>query len=263
MTQEHSKGAIESILEQFGDLKPASQPAWLAPLRKAGLAAFAEQGFPTLCQEDWRFTNVAPIEKLPFHPAPEVAVNGAESKVLSEAPFTKLPGHRLVFVNGFFSEKLSSIKPLPEGARVESLAAALKKDGALIEQGWYGVSRQYSTSLILQTSFVRVLHGGPQILPGFSNPRRGNQRVVSLDTYTMLLVSGCVRMEYGYPTKDGQGRAGNVAAVLARPSAGSLTVAAPPWSSASSHHPVRGMDERLGGRTPCTRKLQQSILPRP
>ncbi|MGO8766508.1 MAG: Fe-S cluster assembly protein SufD [Limisphaerales bacterium] len=134
MTQEHSKGAIESILEQFGDLKPASQPAWLAPLRKAGLAAFAEQGFPTLCQEDWRFTNVAPIEKLPFHPAPEVAVNGAESKVLSEAPFTKLPGHRLVFVNGFFSEKLSSIKPLPEGARVESLAAALKKDGALIEK---------------------------------------------------------------------------------------------------------------------------------
>ena len=38
----------------------AKQPAWVFPLRKAGIARFAELGFPTLQQEDWRFTNVAP-----------------------------------------------------------------------------------------------------------------------------------------------------------------------------------------------------------
>ena len=51
-----------------------------APLRKAGMASFAELGFPKLSDEDWRFTNVAPIAKLPFSLAREAAVNGAETK---------------------------------------------------------------------------------------------------------------------------------------------------------------------------------------
>ena len=51
----------------------AKQPAWVFPLRKAGITRFAELGFPTLQQEDWRFTNVAPIAKLPFKPVFEVS----------------------------------------------------------------------------------------------------------------------------------------------------------------------------------------------
>ncbi len=74
------------------------------------------------------------MRKLPFTLAREAVVNGAESKVLDEAAFTKLPGHRLVFVNGFFSAKLSSIKPVSGGVRIENLAAALAKDSALIEK---------------------------------------------------------------------------------------------------------------------------------
>src|SRR5258708_1652069 len=48
--------------------KEATHPPWLFPLRKAGLARFAELGFPTVRNEAWRFTNVAPIAKLPFKP---------------------------------------------------------------------------------------------------------------------------------------------------------------------------------------------------
>ena len=42
--------------------------AALMPLRKAGLARFSESGYPTLRDEDWRFTNVKPIDELPFRP---------------------------------------------------------------------------------------------------------------------------------------------------------------------------------------------------
>ena len=122
-------------LEKFEQLeKLAAQPAWLAPLRQAGMASFVEQGFPTLKHEDWRFTNVAPITTLPFHPAREVLVNGAETKALDEAAFTKLPGNRLVFVNGFFSAKLSRLLPVPGGVRIENLYAALARGSALIEK---------------------------------------------------------------------------------------------------------------------------------
>src|SRR5271154_4522113 len=134
MTQKANNGT-ELLVGQFTQFETrATQPKWLAPLRKAGIASFADQGFPTLHDEDWRFTNVTPIAKLNFQLAREAVVNGAETKLIAESAFTKLPGHRLVFVNGFFSAKLSSVKPVSGGVRIENLASALAKDSALIEK---------------------------------------------------------------------------------------------------------------------------------
>jgi Fe-S cluster assembly protein SufD len=134
MTQKANNGT-ELLVGKFSQLESAAQqPKWLAPLRKAGIASFADQGFPTLHDEDWRFTNVAPIAKLNFQLAKEVSVNGVETKLIDESAFAKLPGHRLVFVNGFFCAKLSSIKPVAGGVRIENLSAALAKDSALIEK---------------------------------------------------------------------------------------------------------------------------------
>jgi Fe-S cluster assembly protein SufD len=134
MTQKANNGT-ELLVEKFSQVEAAAaQPKWLSPLRKAGLASFAELGFPKLSDEDWRFTNVAPIAQLPFELAREAVVNGAETKLIDESAFAKLTGHRLVFVNGFFCAKLSNIKALAGGARVENLAAALAKDSTLIEK---------------------------------------------------------------------------------------------------------------------------------
>ncbi len=134
MMQKANNGT-ELLVEKFSQFESAAhQPKWLLPLRKAGMAGFAELGFPKLSDEDWRFTNVAPIAQLPFQLAREAVVNGAETKLIAESTFTKLPGHRLVFVNGFFSAKLSSIKPVGGGVRIENLSAALAKDSALIEK---------------------------------------------------------------------------------------------------------------------------------
>ena len=135
MTKKNSSLATGPIVEQFRQFETASHPPkWLVPLRQAGIASFADQGFPTLQDEDWRFTNVAPIEKLPFQLAGKAAVNGTESKALNDSVFAELPGNRLVFVNGYFSAKLSTIKPISGGVRIESLAAALAKDSALVEK---------------------------------------------------------------------------------------------------------------------------------
>jgi len=134
MTQKANNGT-ELLVGQFSQMESAAQqPKWLALLRKAGIASFADQGFPTLHDEDWRFTNVTQIAKLNFQLAKEVSVNGAETKLIAESAFTKLSGHRLVFVNGFFSAKLSSIEPVSGGVRIENLSAALAKDSALIEK---------------------------------------------------------------------------------------------------------------------------------
>jgi Fe-S cluster assembly protein SufD len=114
--------------------KEAPQPAWILPLRKAGLSSFAEQGFPTLKHEDWRYTNVAAIAKQAFRPAFEAVPSESARAAVEQAAFATLPGNRLVFVNGQFSPELSSTFPLPAGVKAGGLAAALSKDSFLLEK---------------------------------------------------------------------------------------------------------------------------------
>ena len=119
--------------ERFEQAGASRQPSWLFPLRKAGVARFAELGFPTLKHEDWRFTNVAPIAKLPFKPVFEATCNGLTKDSLTQFPFMKLPGTRLVFVNGIYAGELSTASA-QQDIKVVSLAAALASDSALIEK---------------------------------------------------------------------------------------------------------------------------------
>src|SRR5579863_9349051 len=112
----------ESLVQKFSQFEAAApQPKWLVPVRKAGIANFADQGFPTLHDEDWRFTNVAPIASLPFQLASQTVVNGVETKALVESVFNQLGGTRLVFVNGHYSAALSRSQALPKGVCVENL----------------------------------------------------------------------------------------------------------------------------------------------
>src|SRR5947208_8399408 len=90
--------------------KEVKQPSWLFPLRKAGIARFAELGFPTTRHEDWRFTNVATIAKLPFRPVFDANADGVTAAALGELTFAKLAGTRLVFVNGQFASGLSDVR---------------------------------------------------------------------------------------------------------------------------------------------------------
>jgi Fe-S cluster assembly protein SufD len=129
-----AKGA-EPFLEKFRHFESEPQtPSWLLPLRKAGMARFAEVGYPTVHDEDWRFTNVAPLARLPFKPMSESADGASAKAVLNKYIFAHLPGSRLVFVNGHFQAALSALGQLPDGVKVASLAAALTTDSASIER---------------------------------------------------------------------------------------------------------------------------------
>jgi Fe-S cluster assembly protein SufD len=55
-------------LERFTSQPRAAQP-WIQALRERAFARFAELGFPNTHNEEWRFTNVAPIVRTVFTPA--------------------------------------------------------------------------------------------------------------------------------------------------------------------------------------------------
>jgi Fe-S cluster assembly protein SufD len=109
----------------------ATAPDWLRSLRASALARFEALGFPTTRQEEWRFTNLGPLAEFPFAaaPAPEPgpALGDISALLLGDAA-----PHRLVFVNGRFAAALSRTEGFPDGVRVESLAAALRRDPELV-----------------------------------------------------------------------------------------------------------------------------------
>ncbi len=106
--------------------------AWFQPIRRAAMARFADLGFPTTRDEDWRFTSLAPIAQTAFALS---ADGGVEPTRRDLEPFT-FPGlacAQLVFVNGQYSPRLSSLRPLPAGVVVSSLAGALTLYPELME----------------------------------------------------------------------------------------------------------------------------------
>ena len=104
--------------------RPTGAPRWLQDLRDRAAARFAALGFPTVREEEWRFTNVAPITSTEFAAPPAGAA-------ISEDELTRFhyaeDGFRIAIVNGRFSRELSRLKGLPTGVRVMSLAAAVEE----------------------------------------------------------------------------------------------------------------------------------------
>ena len=132
-------------------------PAWLRGLRQKAFARFWKLGFPTVHDEDWRFTNVAPIAGAAFElprsagraSGAEAGLETAKAVALPAGPEAALAGTasadlrpcfledtacRLVFVNGRFVPGLSHAGAAPAQATVTNLAAELARGGAAVEQ---------------------------------------------------------------------------------------------------------------------------------
>ena len=105
--------------------------ATLLPLRKAGLARFSESGYPTLRDEDWRFTNVKPLSELPFRPTLIPVDQAIGEEQLSDVIFGQLDADRLVFVDGHFSSALSQIADQSNGVTISNLANVEVELGSL------------------------------------------------------------------------------------------------------------------------------------
>ena len=102
---------------------------WLSRLREDASKEFSGVGFPSPRDEEWRYTNISPIEKSQFTLSEKAgAIDEAflKSTLLDDC-------HHLVFVDGFYQANLSSIDSLPEGVVVSALSAGLADNEELIK----------------------------------------------------------------------------------------------------------------------------------
>jgi Fe-S cluster assembly protein SufD len=152
------EGAYLSSFMELEERLAASAPCWLHEIRRAAMAGFAEKGFPTTRQEEWRNTNVAPIAAVPFQPASELHAGSAASLAerIGQLPLADLECPRLVFVNGRFSKQLSTLEALPGGVKAGSLAEGLASDGKTLERHLTGYATDYREHALvaLNTAFI-------------------------------------------------------------------------------------------------------------
>ena len=110
---------MTATLTQLIPLTPPANPQ-LQDIRTQAAAYLQEETIPTNKNEEWRFTNLAPLLAqtftVPSAQIPPVEINGL---VIPEAAES-----RLIFINGIYAPEYSSITNLPEGVFVGNLAAA-------------------------------------------------------------------------------------------------------------------------------------------
>ena len=119
--------------EEFQASRSAAYPVWLRQRSQESWNLFERQGFPSTREEEWQFTNLAPMVKIPFRSAPaaEASLTGEQ---LEEMTFGNWSGTRLVFVNGHFSQRLSLRGKLPSRAVVAPLSESWEKHESLLEK---------------------------------------------------------------------------------------------------------------------------------
>lgn len=104
---------------------------WLKDVRQSAKALVQELEIPTTRDEEWRFTNLAPLLDVKFQVgnAPELSPFSVNLLTLPEANES-----RLVFVNGVFSPQFSAINNLPEGISVGNLLGIDLNNGGIYSE---------------------------------------------------------------------------------------------------------------------------------
>lgn len=133
--EELQSPALGRCLAQFERAEaglPGQGLAWLKRARRDARERFQALGFPTLREEDWKYTSVASLEKRAF--ALAVAPAAVTAQQVAEFVLPGLESHLLVFVDGRPAPGLSRMGVLPAGVTVQSLAAAVQGEADRLQE---------------------------------------------------------------------------------------------------------------------------------
>ncbi|HEV7682793.1 MAG TPA: Fe-S cluster assembly protein SufD [Pyrinomonadaceae bacterium] len=155
--------AFLELQEQSED----KQLAWLERLRAAAMEQFEASGFPSVKDEEWKYTNVAAIAAVDFQPA-SLQTNTEDEvdpQALTPHQHAETAKSQLVFINGKLRQDLSDLTAIPEGVVALDLSAAIA-DERYREIVWKHLAQQadyvvngftaLNTALISHGAFVYI-----------------------------------------------------------------------------------------------------------
>ena len=154
MTTELAK--LENNYQRAFSTARESSPTvpWLELVRNSAMDRFEQLGFPTVHEEEWKYTNLASFAKRKFVPAVR-----SESVAIDSSRFVypeTTAGH-LVVVNGFLSEELSVKTGLENIVAVDLLNAVGDARYNKVARGYLARNASYHNSGLasLNTAFLQ------------------------------------------------------------------------------------------------------------
>jgi len=131
-------------------------PTWIHELRQNAMSRFQSLGFPTARRgnEEWKYTDIRRIASHQFQINSQQ--NTTKNRLAIES-IVKDSAHlnNLVFVNGSFSDQLSSVASIPTTVHVGSLSNAIKEDFPVVREHYAAHAKFKSNAFIaLNTALV-------------------------------------------------------------------------------------------------------------
>lgn len=127
-------------------------------IRKQAIEKFEKLDFPTVKNEDWKYTNISAIHNFNFTRDSKTQVTNEE---LKKHLIPSLDCYLFVLVNGNYSPELSDIKGLPEGVTVDSFRNVYKNNPELINKYFAKYAEIENGFVALNTAFANdgvVIH---------------------------------------------------------------------------------------------------------
>lgn len=111
---------------------PGQSLGWLSQLRADAFKKFSDKGFPSLREEEWRYTNVSAIEKKLFKPQLNSKNSAVDTAWLDD--YRVEGALTFVMLNGHFSASLSTLDGLADDVVIASMANALEQQPELLKK---------------------------------------------------------------------------------------------------------------------------------
>jgi Fe-S cluster assembly protein SufD len=155
MTQIKTKDWYLKSFEKFESSLNGEMTSDFHKVRKDAIRAFAEMDFPTTKNEDWKYTNIEPILNYNFIPAEKKTRLNPED--ISKYLIAGLKAKTIVFINGQFSEKLSSLNHDIEklGIKIDSLANMVKNIPEFVNKYFAKYAKLNNGFIALNTAFTK------------------------------------------------------------------------------------------------------------
>ena len=158
-----SEELYQTTFQKIRENQKDSGVAWFDRLRSTAMERFNELGFPNVKDEEWKYTNVAPIARMDFNSA---GVDQIAADDPSSLGYPEASGSQLVFVNGILRNDLSSLAALPEGVVAINLAEAIT-DPTVQELVWkhFAQEADYVSEGFTALNTALTSHGAFVLIP--------------------------------------------------------------------------------------------------
>ncbi|MFD1771296.1 Fe-S cluster assembly protein SufD [Sphingobacterium suaedae] len=133
----------QQLVSAFHDLEKVQEPANLTTLRREAFDRFQQEGFPTVKNEEWKYTNLHALVNTDYVLNTDVNVDQVDTR---KADIKDLDAHRIVLINGQYVLAFSSledeigltVKPIEEAHTEENFRLhyaqhADKSDNILVQ----------------------------------------------------------------------------------------------------------------------------------